>query len=198
MAEITTQMVKELRQATNAGVLDCKKALADTDGNFDDAVEILRKKGLSSAAKKATRETTEGLIGHYVHAGGRMAGIVELACETDFVARTEQFQKLAHDLSMHVVAARPEYVNRDEVPGDVLEREMGIFREQAISSGKPEHILDKIIEGKIDKWYSEVCFLEQGFIRDPDKSIQDLLTDNIAALGENIRINAFARLAIGE
>jgi len=198
MAEITAQMVKELREATNAGVLDCKKALQESDGNFEAAVEILRKKGLSSAAKKASRDTNEGMIGTYIHAGAKMAGMVQLNCETDFVARTDRFQQLARDIAMHVVASRPLYVTREEVPADLIEREKSIYREQMISSGKPEQVIDKIVEGKLDKWLSEVCLLEQAFVKDPDVTIKSLLTDSVAALGENIRVSRFERLAIGE
>lgn len=198
MAEISAQMVKELREATSAGILDCRKALSEANGDFDGAVEVLRKKGLASAAKKASRETNEGMIGHYIHAGSKMASLVELNCETDFVARTDQFQTLARDLAMHVVAARPLYLRREDVPADMIEREKEIYREQMASSGKPAHVLDKIIEGKLDKWYSEVCLLEQAFIKDPDTTIQQLLTQTVATLGENIKVNRFARMAIGE
>ena len=198
MAEISAQLVKELREATNAGILDCKKALSDANGDFDQAVEILRKKGLSSAAKKASRETNEGIVGHYIHSGSKQASLVELNCETDFVARTEQFQTLARDLAMHVVAARPLYLRREDVPADMVAREKEIYREQMANSGKPANVLEKIIEGKLDKWYSEVCLLEQGFVKDPDTSIQQLLTQTIATLGENIKVNRFARIAIGE
>jgi elongation factor Ts len=198
MAEITAQMVKELREATNAGVLDCKKALQDANGDFEAAVEILRKKGLATAAKKASRDTNEGMIGTYIHAGAKIAGMVQLNCETDFVARTDRFQQLARDLAMHVVASRPLYVTREEVPADMVEREKGIYREQMISSGKPEQVIDKIVDGKLDKWLSEICLLEQPFVKDPDVTIQSLLTDSVAALGENIRVSRFERLAIGE
>jgi elongation factor Ts len=198
MAEISAQLVKELREATNAGILDCKKALAEANGNFDQAIELLRKKGLASAAKKASRETNEGLVGHYIHAGSKQASLVELNCETDFVARTEHFQTLARDLAMHVVAARPLYLRREDVPGDVVAREKEIYGEQMANSGKPAHVLEKIIDGKLDKWYSEVCLLEQGFVKDPDTTIQQLLTQAIAKLGENIKVNRFARIAIGE
>jgi elongation factor Ts len=198
MAEITAQMVKELREATNAGVLDCKKALQDANGDFEAAVEILRKKGLATAAKKATRSTNEGVIGTYIHGGGKMAGMVQLNCETDFVARTDRFQQLARDLAMHVVASRPLYVTREEVPADMIEREKGIYREQVVNSGKPEQVIDKIVEGKLDKWLGEICLLDQSFVKDPDVTIQSLLTDSVAALGENIRISRFERLAIGE
>ena len=198
MADISAQSVKELREATNAGILDCKKALTEADGNFDQAVEILRKKGLSSAAKKASRETNEGLIGHYIHQGSKMASLVEVNCETDFVARTEKFQDLARDLAMHVVAAHPIYLSRQDVPAEIVEREKIIYNEQMANSGKPAHVLEKIIEGKLDKWYTEVCLLEQPFVKDPDVKIQDLLTKSIASLGENIKINRFSRMAIGE
>ncbi|MCX6043958.1 MAG: translation elongation factor Ts [Chloroflexi bacterium] len=197
MAEISAEMVKNLRTATNAGILDCKKALTDADGDFEKAVEILRKKGLSSAAKKATRDTKEGIIGHYIHSGAKMASMVELNCETDFVARTEQFQQLAKDLALHVVAARPQFLSRENVPQDLIEREKNIYREQMISSGKPAQVIDKIVEGKLDKWYSEACLLEQPFAKDPDVKIQDLLTSAIASLGENIKIGRFERLEIG-
>jgi len=197
MAEITTQMVKDLRLATSAGVNDCKKALEETAGDFEKAVEVLRKKGLASAAKKASRDTREGTIGHYIHFGGKAASLVEVNCETDFVARTEQFQQLARDLAMHVVAARPQYLNREEVPADAVAREKDIYREQMATSGKPAQVVDKIVEGKLDKWYSDVCFLEQPFVKDPDKKISDLLTDAVASLGENIRVTRFARLEIG-
>jgi elongation factor Ts len=197
MAEITATMVKELREATGAGMLDCKKALAQADGDFDKAVEILREKGLSAAAKKADRAANEGLIGTYIHPGSKMAGMVEVNCETDFVARTEQFQELARSLAMQVVAARPEYVSRAEVPAEVIAKEKEIYRAQLTESGKPENVWDRIVEGKLEKWYSEVCLLEQNFIRDPDKTVQSLLVESIAALGENIQVRRFARLEIG-
>lgn len=198
MAEISAQLVKELREATNAGMLDCKKALTESNGNFDQAVEFLRKKGLASAAKKASREANEGIVGHYIHAGSKQASLVELNCETDFVARTEDFQNLARDLAMHIVAARPLYLRREDVPADMVAREKEIYGEQMANSGKPAHVLEKIIDGKLDKWYSEVCLLEQGFVKDPDTSIQQLLTQAIAKLGENIKVNRFARIAIGQ
>lgn len=198
MAEISAQLVKELREATNAGVLDCKKALTEANGDFDAAVEVLRKKGLSSAAKKASRETNEGVIGSYIHPGSKMAGMVEVNCETDFVARTDKFQELARDLAMHVVAANPLYVSREDIPADLIAREKSIYAEQMANSGKPANVLEKIVDGKLDKWYTEVCLLEQGFIKDPDTKIQDLLTSAIASLGENIKVNKFSRLAIGE
>jgi elongation factor Ts len=198
MAEITAQMVKELREATNAGVLDCKKALQEVDGDFEKAIEILRKKGLASAAKKANRSTNEGIIGTYIHAGAKMAAMVQLNCETDFVARTDRFQQLARDIAMQIVASRPLYVTREEVPADLIEREKAIYREQMLNSGKPEQVIDKIVEGKLDKWLGEICLLDQAFVKDPDVTIGSLLTDSVAALGENIRVSRFERLAIGE
>jgi elongation factor Ts len=197
MAEITTQMVKELRQATNAGVNDCKNALVDSAGDFERAVELLRKKGLASAAKKASRDTREGIIGNYVHFGSKAASLVELNCETDFVAKTDQFQQLARDIAMHVVAARPQWLRREDVPADVIAREKEIYREQMVNSGKPAQVVEKIVEGKLDKWYTDVCLLEQPYVKDPDKSIQTLLTDAVALLGENIRISRFSRLEVG-
>jgi elongation factor Ts len=158
----------------------------------------LRKKGLSTAAKKSGRETNQGLIGHYIHGGGKVASLVQLNCETDFVARTERFQQLAHDLAMHVTAAQPTYLTREDVPADMIEHEKRIYREQMASSGKPAMVVDKIVEGKLDKWYSEVCLMEQPYIKNPDVTIKDLLVETIAAVGENIRVGKFARLAVGE
>lgn len=197
MAGVTTQMVKELRAATGAGVNDCKNALEAVNGDFEQAVEILRKKGLASAAKKASRDTREGIIGHYVHFGGKAAAMVELNCETDFVARTEQFVQLSRDLAMHVVAARPQWLSREEVPAEAVEKEKAIYTEQTVNSGKPAQVIEKIVEGKLDKWFSEVCLLEQPFVKDPDRKVQDLLVDAVASLGENIRVSRFARLEIG-
>ncbi len=198
MAEITAQMVKELREATGAGVLDCKKALAEANGDFEAAVEHLRIKGLSTAAKKSSRTTNEGIVGYYVHPGAKVASMVELNCESDFVARTEQFQQLAKDLAMQIVASRPAYVSREDVPADVIEQEKNVYREQMADSGKPAQIVDKIVEGKLDKWFGEVCLLEQPFIKETDRSIQDLIVASIAALGENIRIGRFSRIEVGE
>ncbi len=197
MAEITADMVKLLREATNAGVLDCKKALTDSNGDFDAAVEFLRKKGLATAAKKASREANEGIIGTYIHGGSKIATLVELNCESDFVARTEQFQQLAKDLAMHVTAARPTWVSREDAPAETVAKEKEIYREQMANSGKPPQVIEKIIEGKLDKWYSENCLLEQPFIKDPDVTIQDLLTSTIATLGENMKVRRFARLEVG-
>jgi len=195
--EITTQMVKELRQATGAGVLDCRKALEAADGDFDKAVTMLREKGLAAAAKKASREAKEGLIGHYVHPGAKMASIIEVNCETDFVARTPEFQELVKDLAMQVVASRPRWLKPEDVPAEVIEQEKAIYRKQLEEEGKPEHIMDRIIEGKLKKFYDENCLLEQAFIKDPDIKIKDMVTNAIARLGENIRIRRFARFEVG-
>ncbi len=197
MAEVTAEMVKLLREATNAGVLDCKKALTETNGDFEAAVEILRKKGLATAAKKASRDANEGLIGTYVHPGSKIATLVEVNCETDFVARTDEFQQLARDLAMHVTASRPLFVSRDEVPAELIAKEKEVYAEQMLNSGKPAQVIEKIVEGKLDKWYSEVCLLEQAFVKDPDVTIQALLTDRIASLGENIKVRRFSRLEVG-
>ena len=197
MAEITADMVKLLREATGAGILDSKNALAAHDGDFEQASEYLRKKGLAKAANKATREAKEGIIGVYVHSNQKMAGLVKLNCETDFVARNEAFQQLAKDLAMHVVASRPQYVARENVPAEVVAAEKAIYAAQMENSGKPANIIDKIAEGKMEKFYEESCLLEQGFVRDPDVKIQALLTDAIAKLGENIKIGGFERMEIG-
>jgi len=190
-------MVKELRQATGAGVLDCRKALEAADGDFDKAVTMLREKGLAAAAKKASREAKEGLIGHYVHPGAKMASIIEVNCETDFVARTPEFQELVKDLAMQVVASRPRWLKPEDVPAEVIEQEKAIYRKQLEEEGKPEHIMDRIIEGKLKKFYDENCLLEQAFIKNPDIKIKDMVTNAIARLGENIRIRRFARFEVG-
>jgi elongation factor Ts len=198
MAEITAQMVKELREATNAGVLDCKKALTDANGDFEAAVDILRKKGLSTAAKKSSRDTNEGIVGTYIHPGAKAAAMVLLSCETDFVARTDRFQQLARDLAMHVVASRPLYVSREDVPADAIEKEKAIYAEQSAATGKPAQVIERMVEGKLDKWLSEICLLDQPFVKNPDVTIQALLVDSVAALGENIRVSRFERLVVGE
>ncbi len=195
--EITTQMVKELRQATGAGILDCRNALKDANGDFDQAVTALREKGLAAAAKKASREAKEGLIGHYVHPGAKMAAIIEVNCETDFVARTPEFQSLVKDLAMQVVASRPRWLRPEDVPAEVLEQEKAIYRKQLEEEGKPEHIMDRIIEGKVKKFYEESCLLEQPFIKDGGVTIKELITNAVARLGENIRIRRFARFEVG-
>lgn len=198
MAEITAHMVKELRERTGAGVLDCKKALAEAGGDMERAAEILREKGLADAAKRVGREANEGVIGSYVHAGSRVAALVELNCETDFVARTDEFQALAHDLAMQVVAARPLYVSPEDIPPEVLERERAIYRAQVAGSGKPEQVVERIVEGKLEKFLDEVCLMRQPFIKDDSITVGDLIRQAMARLGENIVVRRFARLAVGE
>jgi elongation factor Ts len=197
VANITTQMVKELRQETGAGVLDCKKALELHEGDFEQAVAYLRDQGMAAAAKRAEREAKEGLIGSYVHAGSRVAGLVEVNCETDFVARTDEFQELAHDLAMQVVAAQPAYVSREDVPADVLQAQRESYRQEALESGKPESVIDRIVEGKAAKFYEDVCLLEQPFIKDPSITVGELVRQKNALLGENIVVRRFARLEVG-
>lgn len=197
MAEITTEMVKELRAATNAGVLDCRKALTEADGNFEKAVDILRKKGVAKAGTKGDRAANEGLIGTYIHPGSRQVGLVELNCESDFVARNEKFQELARDLAMHVVAARPLYLSKEEVPAEAVEKEKEIYRAQLAESNKPAAVIEKILDGKLEKWYSEVCLLEQPFVKDPDVVIRELVLRTVATLGENMRIRRFVRFEVG-
>lgn len=197
MAEITAKMVQELRASTGAGILDCKKALEEFNGDFDASVEALRKKGLAKAAKKADRDANEGTVGYYIHTNSKLASMVKLNCETDFVARTDQFQQLARDLAMHIAASRPLYVDRTQAPAEDVAKEKEIYAEQMANSGKPAHVVEKIVEGKLDKWYSEVCLLEQPFVKNPDVTIQSMLTDAVAALGENIKVGGFSRLEIG-
>jgi elongation factor Ts len=190
-------MVKDLRQATGAGVLDCKQALEAYDGDVDKAVAYLREKGKAAAAKRSSREAKDGLIGSYIHAGSKVAGLVEVNCETDFVAATDQFQALAHDLAMQVVAGKPSYLTRDDVPAEVLEEEKAVYRAQAEDSGKPDHILDRIVEGKLEKFYEEVCLLDQPFIKDTSITVGELVQQSNALLGENIVVRRFVRFEIG-
>jgi elongation factor Ts len=191
-------MVKELRGSTGAGVLECKNVLEETQGDLEKATQILRERGLAKAAKKVGREANEGLIGNYVHAGSRVAALVEVNCETDFVARTPDFQEFAHDMAMQVVATNPQYLSKEDVPQEVIDSEKAIYRQQFLDEGKPERIVDRIVEGKMAKFYEEVCLLEQPFIKDDDVKISTLVTEMIAKLGENIVIKRFARLQVGE
>jgi len=195
---ITSEMVKELRQATGAGVLDCKKALEASGGDFDKAAEFLREKGLAAAAKRAGRTASDGVIGVYVHHGQRVAAMVELNCETDFAAGTEEFQSLAHDLAMQVVATQPQYLIREDVPPQVIETEKQIYRAQMEGQGKPAHILDRIVEGKLEKFYQDVCLMEQPFIKEEDLTIEDLIKNAVARIGENIVLRRFVRYQIGD
>jgi len=195
---ITAGMVKELREKTGAGMLDCKKALEEADGNVQKASEILREKGLAAAANKAGRIATEGLVESYIHAGGRVGVLVEINCETDFVAKTDNFKAFVKDVAMQIAAANPTYVRREEVPAEAIEKEKEILRNQALNEGKPEKIVDKMVEGRITKFYEENCLMEQAFIKDPDKTITTLLNEKISTIGENITIRRFARFELGE
>ena len=196
--EVSASTVKELREKTGAGMMDCKKALAETGGNIQKAVDFLRQKGLAAAAKKADRTAADGAVGAYVHPGGKVGVLIEINCETDFVARTAEFQSLLKDIAMQVAAANPRFVRREEVSAEELEKEKAIYRQQALETGKPEKVIDKIVEGKMDRFYSEACLLEQAFIKDPDKSVTDVVNDAIARLGENIQVRRFARYHLGE
>lgn len=198
MAEITTAMVKELREKTGAGMMDCKKALLETNGDMDAAIDYLREKGLAAAAKKAGRIAAEGLVTSYIHMGGRIGVLVEVNCETDFVAKTEEFSQLAKDIAMHIAASKPEYVSREDVPESVLEHERSIYRAMALNEGKPERIIDKIVEGRLEKYFQEVCLLEQPFVKDPDMTVGELLNEKIAKIGEKIRVRRFVRYERGE
>lgn len=197
MAEVTPQKVKELREKTGAGIMDCKKALQECGGDMEKAIEIMRKKGLAAAAKKAGRSTKEGLVHAYIHMGGKIGVLIEVNCETDFVARTPEFQELVHLLAMQVAASSPLYVKREDVPQEVIEKERKIYREQALEQGKPEKVVDRIVEGKLNKFCQEVCLLEQPFIKEPEKSVSQLLTEYIAKLGENIQVRRFVRFQLG-
>ncbi|ATW24542.1 translation elongation factor Ts [Candidatus Formimonas warabiya] len=195
---ITAEMVKELRERTGAGMMDCKKALTEANGEMEKAVEILREKGLAAAAKKAGRIAAEGLVEAYIHGGGRIGVLVEVNCETDFVAKTDEFRQLCRDIAMQVAASKPEFVSRDEISQAVIEKEKEILRAQALNEGKPEKVVDKMVEGRIDKYYKEVCLLEQPFIKDPDKTVQELLTEKVAKIGENISVRRFVRYQVAE
>ena len=196
--EISVELVKDLRQRTGAGVIDCKTALQEAKGNMDAAIDYLRRKGLATAAKKAGRIATDGLVSSYIHAGGKMGVLVEINCETDFVAKTEDFQTFVKNIAMHIAAANPQYIRREEIPEEVSEREREIYRTQALDAGKPQKVIDKIIEGKMERFYSDVCLLEQTYVRDSDLTIKELLEAMIAKVGENIAIRRFTRFQLGE
>ncbi len=198
MAEITAAMVKELRERTNAGMMDCKKALQECDGDMEKAVDYLRQKGLAVAAKRAGRATSEGVVQSYIHAGNKLGVMVEVNCETDFVAKTDQFIEFARNIAMHIAATNPLCIKREDAPKDVLDKEREIYRNQALESGKPEHIVDKIVEGRIEKYLKEICLLEQPYVKNPDLTIQDLLNELVAKMGENISIRRFVRYQVGE
>jgi elongation factor Ts len=195
---ISAQQVKELREATGAGVLECRKALQQAGGDFDKAVALLREKGLAAAAKKAGREARDGIVELYSHGGGRVGVMVEVNCETDFVARTEQFRKFAHDLALHIAASSPRYLDVADVPAEELENERSIARNRALQEGKPEKIVDKIVEGRLEKFYQEVCLMRQPFVKDESLTVSDLLNQTISTIGENVIIRRFARWQLGE
>jgi elongation factor Ts len=195
---ITAQMVKELRERTSAPMMDCKAALTETQGDMEKAIDFLRKKGLASAAKKAGRVAAEGAVGSYIHGAGKLGVLVEVNCETDFVARTDEFQELIRDIAMHIAAAEPRFVRREEVTDEVLEREKEIFRDQATASGKPANVVEKIVQGKMEKYFSEYVLLEQPFVKDSDKTVGQLITERIAKIGENIQVRRFVRFKLGE
>jgi len=195
---ISMELVKDLRQRTGAGVMDCRTALQEAKGDVEGAIDYLRRKGLASAAKKAGRIATDGLVSSYIHAGGKIGVLVEINCETDFVARTEDFQGFVKNIAMQIAAANPQYIRREEVSPEVLEKERQIYRTQALESGKPEKVIDKIVEGKLERFYSEACLLEQTYIKDSDQTVKEVLDSMIAKIGENISIRRFARFQLGE
>ena len=198
MGNITAKLVKDLRDKTGAGMMDCKQALVKSSGDMEKAVDFLRKSGIAKAEKKVSRDAKEGMVYSYIHQGNRLGVLLEIGCETDFVAKTDGFQDLAHNISMQIAATNPIALSREKVPQKVINREKEIYSEQAKSSGKPDNIIKKMVEGKLNKFYQENCLLEQNFIKDPDKILQDIITETIATLGENIIVNRYIRFAIGE
>ncbi len=196
--EITAAMVKKLRDATGAGMMECKAALTEAGGNLDEATTILRKRGLATATKKAGRSTNEGMIGHYIHMGGKIGVLVEINCESDFVARTDDFQNLAREIAMHIAAASPQYVRREDVPAEIVERERAIYRSQMEGQNKPAAVIDKIVEGKLGGFYEQVCLLDQPSVRDPKMTIGQLVQQAVAKMGENIAVPRFVRFKLGE
>jgi elongation factor Ts len=195
---ITAQMVKELRERTGAGMMDCKRALEATGGDIEKAIDELRTKGLAKAAKKASRVASEGTVTSYIHGGGRIGVLVEVNCETDFVAKTDEFKQLAHDIAMQIAASNPRYINREEVPQAVQDHEKEVLRAQALEEGKPEKVVDKMVEGRLEKFFKENCLLEQPYIKDPDKTVQQMILEMVAKIGENINVRRFARYEVGE
>ncbi len=196
--QISAKMVKELRDKTGAGMMDCKKALSEADGDIEKAVKVLREKGIAKAASKAGRTAAEGVIASYIHAGDKLGVLVEVACETDFVARTDQFKVFTRDIAMHVAASAPVCVSREEVDQAVLDKERDIYRQQALNEGKPEKVIDRIVDGKLEKYLSEIVLLEQAFVKDTDKTVGDVVREMIAKLGENILVKRFCRFRLGE
>ncbi len=198
MADISAEMVKELRQKTGSGIMDCKKALAECGGNLEKALDFLRKKGLATAQKRSGRETSEGIIESYIHMGGKIGVMVEVNCESDFVAKNEDFKDFARNVAMHIAAMNPVGINPEDVPAEVVERERQIFREQALEMGKPEKMLEKIVEGKVNKFYKEASLMSQPYVKDPKLTVADILNEVIAKIGENIKIKRFVRFQLGE
>lgn len=196
--EISAQQVKELREKTGAGMMDCKKALTDANGDMEQAIVVLRKKGLATAQKKAGRAAAEGMVGHYIHMGGKIGVLVEVNCETDFAARSEDFQTLVKDIAMQIAASNPRWTRREEVTSEELQKEKEIYKDQARASGKPEHIVDKIAEGKLESFYKETCLYDQAFVKDPNISVEQLINNLIGKVGENIRVRRFVRYVTGE
>ena len=195
---VTTEMIKELRTLTGAGILDCRNALRECEGDIEEAVDFLRTKGLASAAKKSGRIASEGIVTSYIHGNGKIGVLVEVNCETDFVAKNEDFQALGRDIAMQIAASKPEYVKREDVPSEVVEKERAVMREMTLNEGKPEHIVDKIVDGRMNKFFNEICLLEQPFIKDTDKSVEELIKEKIATIGENIQVRRFTRYEMGE
>ena len=198
MSEVSASSVRDLRDRTGAGMMDCKKALAEVKGDIEKAIVYLREKGLAAAAKRASRTAADGLVEAYIHAGGKIGVLIEVNCETDFVARTDDFQNLVKELAMQIAAANPRYVRREEVPAAVLEQERSIYAAQAANSGKPPQVIEKMVAGKVEKFFVDVCLLEQPFIKDPDKQVGQLISDAVAKLGENVVVRRFARFQLGE
>ncbi len=198
MAEISAAMVKELREATGSGIMDCKRVLAEADGNMEKAIELLRKKGLAKAAKRAGRSTSEGIVYSYIHTGAKLGVLVEINCESDFVAKTDDFAAFAKDIAMHIAAANPAGLVPEDVDQAMIEKEREIYRAQMLEEGKPENIIDKIVDGKVEKFYKEVCLMSQQYVKDPQKTIEEVLKETIGKIGENIQIKRFARFQIGE
>jgi len=197
MAQITADMVKQLRESTGSGIMDCKRVLAEAEGDFDKAVELLRKKGLAKAAKREGRSTSEGIIYSYIHTGSKLGVLVEVDCESDFVAKTDGFKEFAKNIAMHIAASNPAGLNPEDVDPELIEKEREIFKAQMLEQGKPANMVDKIVDGKIEKFYKEVCLMSQPYIKDPQKTITDLLTETIGKIGENIQIKRFARFKVG-
>ena len=196
--QVTAQMVKELRERTGAPMMQCKTVLQEVGGSIEDAIEMLRKKGLAAAAKKAGRIAAEGAVGSYIHAGGKIGVLIEVNCETDFVGRTDEFQQLVRDIAMHVAASDPRFVSREEVTEEVLAQEKKIYSEQVLESGKPEHLVERIVTGKMEKFFGETVLLEQDFIKNPDQTVGQMISEKVAKLGENIKVRRFERFKLGE